>query len=89
MKKKLKKILYSKSFPLYLAGFLVLLVCLIILCSFFMPHNGGSKYGNRLNGINKVPVTKKIKSSVKEKIEANEKNSGYKMYIHGKIINVI
>lgn len=89
MKKKIKKIIKSKKFPLYLAIFIICMIMLISLLSFLFPGNSGSNYGNRLKGINKYPITKKIKSSITENLNSRENVSSASINVHGKIINII
>lgn len=49
----------------------------------------GSKYGNRLDGINKISFTRNDKSSITKFISDNDKVTEAKLNIHGKIVNVI
>ena len=53
MKQKLKKLMKNKKAVALIALVLVLLICLILIKSVFFPGHG-SKYGNRLDGINKI-----------------------------------
>lgn len=87
MKKKIKNLMKNKKVVI-IALILILLILVIIIKSVFFQGNG-SKYGNRLDGINKISFTNKDKSSVTDSISKNEKVTKAEMKIHGKIINVI
>ena len=68
MKKKIRKLLKNKTFILFMILFIIFLVCLFLLRGVFFP-GAGSKYGHRLDGINKISFTKKDQNSVIESIE--------------------
>lgn len=87
-KKKVKKILKNKRLIIFLILLIILIVCMILLKGVFFP-GGGSNYGNRLDGIEKISFTKKNRDSVTKFLEENEKVISSKMNIHGKIINVL
>ena len=88
MKKKIMKLLKNKTFVMFLVLFVILLVCLFLLKSAFIP-NRGSNYGNRLDGIEKISFKDKDKTKITKSIEENDKVSSCKLVIHGKIINII
>jgi len=88
MKNKFKKLLKNKRFILFMILFIVLIICLILLKSAFFP-SGGSNYGNRLDGIDKISFKDSDKSKIVKSIKTNEKVTEAKIIIHGKIINVI
>ena len=88
MKQKLKKLMKNKKAVALIALVLVLLICLILIKSVFFPGHG-SKYGNRLDGINKISFTSSDKSSITKFISDNDKVTEAKLNIHGKIVNVI
>lgn len=88
MKQKLKKIMKSKKSIVMIIFIIILVICLFLMKGIFFP-NSGSKYGNRLNGIEKVPFETKTQSEILDSLEKNEKVLDEKINIHGKIINVI
>ena len=88
MKQRLKKLMKNKKAVVLIALVLVLLICLILIKSVFFPGHG-SKYGNRLDGINKISFTSSDKSSITKFISDNDKVTEAKLNIHGKIVNVI
>ena len=90
MKKKFnfKKLLKNKTFILFAILFIAFLVIVILLWKVFFPF-GGSNYGNRLDGIEKISFTEKTQKSITKSIKDNEKVESSKLLIHGKIINVI
>ena len=90
MKKKFdfKKLLKNKTFVLFGIIFIIFLVILILLWKVFFP-GGGSNYGNRLDGIEKISFTEKAQKSVTSSIKEHEKVNSSKLVIHGKIINII
>ena len=88
MKNKMKRLIKNKRFLIFLVLFVVLLVCVFFLRGVFFP-GGGSKYGNRLDGIKKISFTEKDQKSVIDSINADDRASGAKLDIQGKLINVI
>ncbi|MBP3635668.1 MAG: hypothetical protein J6J17_04385 [Bacilli bacterium] len=86
--KKLKRLLKNKKFIIFMILLLVLIICLFLLKGIFFP-GGGSNYGNRLDGIEKISFTKKDQEKINQFINNNEKVTSSKINIHGKIINVI
>lgn len=88
MKNKIIKLLKNKRFIIFMILFIILIVCLVFLRGVFLP-SGGSNYGNRLDGINKISFTKKDQTTIIDSIKSNEKVNSAKMNIHGKIINII
>ncbi len=88
MKKKIKKLLKNKTFIIFMILFIIFLVCIFMLRSVFIT-GGGSKYGNRLDGIKKISFTDKNKKSITSQIEKSDKVKSAKINVHGKIINVI
>lgn len=88
MKDKLKKLTKNKKRLLLIILVVILIICLIFIKSVFIPR-GGSKYGNRLDGIDKISFTKDDQNKVTKSLSENEKVSEAKMNIHGKIANVI
>ena len=88
MKKKIKKLLKNKTFVMFLVLFAILLVCLLLLKSAFIPSRG-SNYGNRLDGIEKISFKDKDKKAITDSVKDNEKVKTCKLVVHGKIINII
>lgn len=88
MNKKIKKLLKNKKFIIFLILLVVIIICMILLKGVFFP-SGGSNYGNRLDGIEKISFTKDDQENVTKFISDNEKVISSKMNIHGKIINII
>lgn len=87
-KKKVKKVLKDKKIIIFSVILIILIVCIILLKGTFFP-SGGSKYGNRLDGIEKINFNEKEKDRINEFITSNEKVTSSKINIHGKIINII
>lgn len=88
MDKKIKKLLKNKKLIIFLILLVVIIICMFLLKGVFFP-SGGSNYGNRLDGIEKISFTKDDQESVTKFISDNEKVISSKMNVHGKIINVI
>ena len=81
MKDKLKKLTKNKKRLLLIILVVILIICLIFIKSVFIPR-GGSKYGNRLDGIDKISFTKDDQNKVTKSLSENEKVSEAKMNIH-------
>ncbi|MBO6145813.1 MAG: hypothetical protein J6O62_03350 [Bacilli bacterium] len=88
MKGKIKSLIKNKRFIIFLILLVVFFICIFFLRGVFFTGSG-SKYGNRLDGINKISFTDKDQKSITDSISADEKVSTAKIVIHGKIINVI
>ena len=88
MKGKLKRLVKNKRFIIFMILLVILLVCIYFLRGVFFP-GVGNKYGNRLDGINKISFTEKDQKSITDAISADEIVSSAKIAIHGKIVNVI
>lgn len=75
-------------------GFMILIivVCVIIsvslLLKYFYFGRGGSKYGNRLEGIEAVEIKDERKSELAEKLKENKNVSDAKVTVTGKIIYI-
>lgn len=88
--KKLKE-LWGNNKVLIVLG-IILIICLIAIItvtfSFFL---GGNKevYGDRLNGIDKHPVTNNIKSEYKTSLESEKSVTKVSIDTKGKIIYII
>lgn len=69
-----------------LLAFIIIVVLLYIFCSVFV--GGNDKYGDRLNGIKEVEISKSELSSVKDTIEKNDSVSSAKVRVQGKIVYI-
>ncbi len=88
-KAKLNEIMKNKKLILILVLVLVGLICLMLLRGFLSPNGSISKYGNRLDGIENVRISKSDKNDIAKKICESDKVSDCKIDIQGKIINVM
>lgn len=88
--KKLKE-LWGNNKVLIVLG-IILIICLIAIItvtfSFFLGGNKGV-YGDRLNGIDKHPVTNNIKSEYKTSLESEKSVTKVSIDTKGKIIYII
>lgn len=88
--KKLKE-LWGNNKVLIVLG-IILIICLIAIItvtfSFFLGGNKGV-YGDRLNGIDKYPVTNNIKSEYKTSLESEKSVTKVSIDTKGKIIYII
>lgn len=88
--KKLKE-LWGNNKVLIVLG-IILIICLIAIItvtfSFFLGGNKGV-YGDRLNGIDKHPVTNNIKSEYKTGLESEKSVTKVSIDTKGKIIYII
>ena len=88
--KKLKE-LWGNNKVLIVLG-IILIICLIAIItvtfSFFLGGNKGV-YGDRLNGIDKHPVTNNIKSEYKTSLESEKSFTKVSIDTKGKIIYII
>lgn len=67
-------------------SFTVVLVMFYIFCSVFV--GGADKYGNRLNGIEKVEFSSKELTSIADSIEKNDEVEKSTVRVQGKIVYV-
>lgn len=67
---------------------LVIIIIAVILIGLFLPKTEGSVFGNRLDGIENVPLTGDVKSSIIDAINATEKTTSSDITLTGKIIKV-
>lgn len=88
MKSKIQKLMKNKKLVMFIALIFILLICLLLMKSIFFPGNV-SKYGNRLDGIDKISFTNGDKSKITKFIKDNEKVNDANLNVHGKIVNVI
>ena len=68
----------------------IALIAIIVMLIFFlkMSINTSSKYGDRLDGIEKVELSKKDLSEIKDKILETEEVSSAKVRVQGKIVYI-
>ena len=87
MKGKIKSLIKNKRFIIFLILLVIFFIFIFFLRGVFFTGSG-SKYGNRLDGINKISFTDKDQKSVTDSISADEKVSTAKIVIHGKAVNI-
>ncbi len=71
-----------------LIGIIALLVIFFIVI-FILPMFGHNKYGNRLDGINKVKISSGTKNDMISVMEDSGKFDSVKFDLEGRIINII
>lgn len=70
---------------------IILIICFIAICSValtFFYSKDTNEYGNRLNGIEKHPISSELKSNYKETLLANENVKSVEFNTKGRIIYV-
>lgn len=70
---------------------IILIVCFIAICSValtFFYSKDTNEYGNRLNGIEKHPISSELKSNYKETLLANDSIKSVEFNTKGRIIYV-
>lgn len=86
--KKIKKF-WQENKVLATMTFIIIvciIICVALLLKYFYFGNGGTKYGDRLDGIENVMITEDKKNEVKEALEAAEIVDSAKVEITGKIV---
>ncbi len=82
--------IFRKKFKLIIA-FIILIIIVLALCivyeTIFSNNNG--KYGNRLEGMEKVSIKTKQKNEIKKNIESLQISSSVDVYLTGKLIKAI
>ena len=70
----------------------ILLVCIIaigiLFYKFFYAGAGGTKYGNRLNGIENYPLSSNLQDEIKSLYSDNSKVGTVKVNTEGRVIYV-
>ena len=70
----------------------LLLVCFLVLCfgfyKYFYAGAGNNKYGDRLDGIEKYPLSKTLDSDVKSVFSDNSEVTKTKVDVKGKVIYI-
>ncbi len=79
----------NKFTALAIGCFLVLVLILVQVKNTFFPDMKTAIYGNRLDGIKDIEITKKELSTLKDTLEKNETVSKVSTIINGKIVNVM
>lgn len=64
-------------------------IVLLFLLMSFLPNTGKDKYGNRLNRIEKVEITKQTLQKLDKEIESTDYVVSAESSIQGRIINII
>lgn len=77
-----------KSTIILLIILAVIVVIAIVLVGMFLPKTERSVYGNRLEGIENVPVTDSLKNSIIDSIVATDKTTSATVTLTGKIIKI-
>ena len=73
----------------YIFAFIVIIAFVVLVLKLVLPSSGISKYGDRLDGIEKYEFTKKEKTKVIKSIKEKEQVVSCDIDVQGKIINVI
>ena len=85
----MKKIRRLKKIKLgYVFAFIILVAVAVLVIKLILPGSE-NKYGDRLDGIDKVPFNEKAKTKVTKSLSDNENIIEAKIKIDGKLINVI
>lgn len=86
MKKYLKE--NKTLFILMIVAIVCIIVSILLLFKYFYFGNGGTKYGDRLDGIENVEIKSDKQNEVISKIESNDIVESAKMTITGKRIDI-
>lgn len=86
MKRRLKK-KFKLDLPVIIFIAVVALIAAVVL--YLTIGNRGSKYGDRLRGINKISFTKKDKNKFVDSIKSNDKVNSASIDIQGKLIYIM
>ena len=86
MKKYLKE--NKTLFTLMIIALVCIVISIILLFKYFYFGNGGSNYGDRLDGIENVKITEEKKSSVVSSIESNDIVTSASSSVTGRIIYI-
>lgn len=88
-KEKVTKVRKRRKLKMgYILSLVAIIIVLILILKLVLP-SGSSKYGDRLDGIEKIKFGTKEKNAIVEKIKGNEKVTSAKIHVEGRIINVI
>ena len=89
MKKISNFISKYKIYFLILLAIIVLVFAFIKAKDFLYPDDKNTVYGDRLDGIEEVTITKEVQSKLISKLKENKDISSASIHIQGKIINII
>ncbi|MFA5407652.1 MAG: hypothetical protein WC343_02655 [Bacilli bacterium] len=79
-----------KKFKWFIVAFFVLLLILIaLICKDLLFASEGVLYGNRLVGIEDVPITDDVKSEIKTLFSSTAGVTKVNTNVHGKIFNIV
>lgn len=85
----MKKMKVLKIITISLISVLVVMIAgVLIVMGVFLPKTNGDVYGNRLDGIENVPVTDEIKTNITQAIATTEKSDSSKITLNGKILKI-
>ena len=84
---KIKKwVKNNKGFVIIIVLALVLIIVLALILVSLLKSNSSNKYGNRLDGIDKVEIKKEVYEGVKEEVMATESVEEITTRLQGKIV---
>ncbi len=69
--------------------FLILVLLLVQVKNIFFPNEGSAIYGNRLEGIESVKITKDKKTKIEKSLTSDAIATDAKVSVSGKIVEVI
>ena len=79
-----------KKFRWILLGFAILILIVIIwVGKEFLLSSDGPLYGNRLQGVEKVPISNALKSTITALIDSKSGVKSSTVNVHGLIVNVV
>ena len=87
--KLLKELKENKYTTIVFFMFLGMFLIAWFLYGMIMPSNSSEKYGNRLDGIEKVELSEKDLDKISSNLEDNDIVNSANVRVSGKIINVI
>lgn len=76
----------NKGFSVIILLALVLVIILVIIFISLLKSNSSNKYGNRLDGIKDVEITKEVYDGVKDEVMATEVVEEVTTRLQGKIV---
>lgn len=86
----MKKLIQENKtlFILIIIAIICMVISAILLLKYFYFGNGGSKYGDRLEGIENVPISEEYKSSIASKISEDELVKSANILVTGKRVDI-
>lgn len=78
----------KKSTIILLIILVLMIAVILVFLGIFLPKTEGSVFGNRLDGIEKVPISEDLKSDIINTIMSTEKADKATITLTGKIIKV-